>query len=100
MSRNISNLRWKIVAFLIAPITFVMTLDRAAMTVAAPTIQKELGLSIVEMSMILTVYFWSYAIGQVPAGRLAERVGSRKVLFGTSALWSLMMIATPFGATF
>ena len=61
---------------------------------------KELGLSIVEMSMILTVYFWAYAIGQMPAGRLAERIGSRKVLFGTSTLWSLMMIVTPFGATF
>lgn len=100
MLQNISSIRWKIVAFLVAPITFVMTLDRAAMTVAAPTIQKELGLSIVEMSMILTVYFWAYAVGQMPAGRLAERIGSRKVLFGTSAVWSLMMIITPFGATF
>lgn len=100
MLQNVSSLRWKIVTFLVAPITFVMTLDRAAMTVAAPTIQKELGLSIVEMSMILTVYFWAYAIGQMPAGRMAERIGSRKVLFGTSAMWSLMMIVTPFGATF
>jgi ACS family glucarate transporter-like MFS transporter len=77
-----------------------MTLDRAAMTIAAPTIQKELGLSLVEMSVILTIYFWTYALGQVPAGRLAERHGSRKVLFATSALWSLMMIVTPFGAGF
>src|SRR5471032_2646663 len=100
MPKRISNLRWGIVSFLIAPITFVMTLDRAAMTIAAPTIQKELGLSLVEMSVILTIYFWTYALGQVPAGRLAERHGSRKVLFGTSALWSLMMIVTPFGAGF
>jgi ACS family glucarate transporter-like MFS transporter len=86
--------------FLVAPITFVMTLDRAAMTVAAPTIQKEFGLSIVQMSMILTVYFWTYALGQMPAGRMAERKGSRKVLFSTSVMWSLMMIATPLGSTF
>ncbi|MCA3834963.1 MAG: MFS transporter, partial [Burkholderia sp.] len=95
-----NHLRWKIVAFLVAPLTFVMTLDRAAMAVAAPTIQGELGLSIVEMSMILTIYFWAYAIGQIPAGRAAERFGSRRVLFGTSALWSLMMIVTPFGGSF
>ena len=100
MSFHTANLRWKIVAFLVAPITFVMTLDRAAMTVAAPTIQKEFGLSIVEMSMILTVYFWTYALGQIPAGRLAERRGSRNVLFTTSVLWSAMMIVTPLGATF
>src|SRR5476649_441442 len=100
MSGYVSTLRWKIVTLLIAPITFVMTLDRAAMTVAAPTVQKEFGLSLVQMSVILTVYFWTYALGQVPAGRLAERVGSRKVLFGTSILWSTMMIVTPLGGTF
>jgi MFS transporter, ACS family, glucarate transporter len=100
MSRNVNHLRWKIVALLVAPLTFVMTLDRTAMAVAAPTIQSELGLSIVEMSMILTIYFWAYAIGQMPAGRAAERFGSRKVLFGTSALWSLMMLVTPFGTSF
>lgn len=97
---RVSNLRWKIVTLLVAPITFVMTLDRAAMTVAAPTIQKEFGLSIVEMSLILTVYFWTYALGQIPAGRMAEDKGSRKVLFSTSVLWSLMMIVTPLGSTF
>ena len=32
---RVSNLRWKVVTLLVAPITFVMTLDRAAMTVAA-----------------------------------------------------------------
>jgi MFS transporter, ACS family, glucarate transporter len=100
MLSNVKGLRWKIVALLLAPMTFVMTLDRAAMTVAAPTIQNQLGLSIVEMSLILTAYFWTYALGQVPAGRLAERIGSRKVLFCTSTLWSLMMVITPFGTTF
>lgn len=100
MSRHVRHLRWKIVALLVAPLTFVMTLDRTAMAVAAPTIQSELGLSIVEMSMILTIYFWAYALGQMPAGRAAERFGSRSVLFGTSALWSLMMIVTPLGASF
>lgn len=100
MLGNTNHLRWKIVALLVAPLTFVMTLDRAAMAVAAPTIQSELGLSIVEMSMILTIYFWAYAIGQMPAGRAAERFGSRNVLFGTSALWSIMMLVTPLGTSF
>ena len=60
-------MRWKIVACLIAPMTTVMTLDRAAMSVAAPVVQKELGLSLVDMSLILTIYFWAYALGQMPA---------------------------------
>ena len=35
MPRHVNHLRWKIVAFLLAPLTFVMTLDRAAMAVTA-----------------------------------------------------------------
>ena len=54
----------------------VMTLDRAAMTVAASTIQKEFGLTIVEMSLILTVYFWTYALGQ---NRVLEVLGISQV---------------------
>lgn len=100
MPNKVSGLRWKIVTFLVAPLTFIMTLDRTAMSVAAPKIQEALGLSIVEMSIVLTVYFWAYSIGQVPMGRLTERMGSRHVLFGTSVLWSLMMIVTPLGTTF
>ena len=74
MFRSANNLRWKIVTLLVAPITFVMTLDRAAMTIAAPTIQAEFGLSIVEMSLILTVYFWTYALGQVPVRGRSEAI--------------------------
>lgn len=33
--------------FLIAPLTFVMSLDRTAIVVAAPTIQKEFGFTLV-----------------------------------------------------
>ncbi|RKP44151.1 MFS transporter [Trinickia fusca] len=100
MRRAIGTLRWRIVAFLIAPMTTVMTLDRAAMSVAAPIVQKELGLSLVDMSLILTIYFWAYALGQVPAGRAAERIGPRKVLFITSVAWSVVMAATPLRASF
>ena len=52
---------------LIGPITFVMSLDRTAMTGAAPTIQHEYGFSLVEMSWILTSFSWTYALLQVPA---------------------------------
>jgi hypothetical protein len=40
--------RWWMVWLLIGPITFVMSLDRTAIVVAAPVIQKEYGFSLVE----------------------------------------------------
>jgi ACS family glucarate transporter-like MFS transporter len=82
---------------LIGPITFVMSLDRTALVVAAPTIQHEYGFSLVQMSLILTSFSWTYAALQVPAGWLAQKFGPRRALAWANILWSLLTIATPLG---
>lgn len=91
------RLRWSLIIFLIAPITFVMSLDRTAIAVAAPTIQREYGFTLFEMSVILTSFSWTYAALQVPGGWLAERFGPRRTLFWANALWSALTAATPLG---
>jgi len=96
----IGTLRWRLMFLLIGPITFVMSLDRTAMTVAAPTIQHEYGFTLVEMSFILTSFSWTYALLQVPAGWLAERFGPRRMLYWANLLWSLLTAATPLGFNF
>lgn len=62
------GLRWRLMFFLIAPLTFVMSLDRTATVVAAPTSQKEFGFTLAQMSWILTSFSWTYALLQVPVG--------------------------------
>jgi ACS family glucarate transporter-like MFS transporter len=54
--------------FLLTPITFVMSLDRTAITVAAPTIQHEYGFTLAEMSLILTRFSWPCSALRVPGG--------------------------------
>lgn len=93
----VGRLRWWMVFGLIGPITFVMSLDRTAIVVAAPTIRSEYGFSLVEMSLILTSFSWTYAALQVPAGWLAEKFGPRRALTWASLFWSLLTIVTPFG---
>jgi ACS family glucarate transporter-like MFS transporter len=100
MSTRTDGLRWSLMFFLIAPITFVMSLDRTAITVAAPIIQHEYGFTLMEMSVILTSFSWTYALLQVPGGWLAERYGPRRTLFWANALWSLLTAATPLGFNF
>jgi len=97
MSPRTGGLRWSLMFFLIAPITFVMSLDRTAIAVAAPTIQHEYGFSLFEMSIILTSFSWTYAALQVPGGWLAERFGPRCTLFWANAMWSALTAATPLG---
>jgi MFS transporter, ACS family, glucarate transporter len=67
-------------AFIIFPLTFVMSLDRTNMSVSAPIIQKTFHFNLVEMSLILTSFSWTYAFFQVPGGIAAERKGSRLTL--------------------
>ncbi len=71
MSGKIGGVRWTVMWYLIGPITFVMSLDRTAMPVAAPTIQHEYGFSLFEMSIILTAFAWTYSALQVPSGMAA-----------------------------
>jgi ACS family glucarate transporter-like MFS transporter len=97
MPTHSRGLRWSLMVFLIAPITFVMSLDRTAIAVAAPTIQHEYGFTLFEMSVILTSFSWTYALSQVPGGWLAERFGPRRTLFWANALWSALTAATPLG---
>ena len=94
------RVRWWMAGLLLGPITFVMSLDRTALVVAAPTIQNEYHFSLVQMSYLLTSFSWTYALLQVPSGELAERYGPRRMLFWANALWSLLTFAMPLASGF
>ncbi len=87
--------RWWMAGSLLGPITFVMSLDRTAIVIAAPTIQNQYHFTLVQMSFLLTAFSWTYALLQVPSGWLAERFGPRKMLYWANLLWSLLTALTP-----
>ncbi len=94
---KVGNVRWLVMAFILFPLTFVMSLDRTNMVVSAPIIQGQFHFSLVEMSLILTSFAWTYSFLQVPGGLLAERFGARRLLTGANLWWTLFTILTPFG---
>jgi MFS transporter, ACS family, glucarate transporter len=95
-----THVRWGIAVGLILPITFVMSLDRTAMTVSAPLIQSQYHFSLVQMSVVLTAFTWAYALFQVPGGMLVRRIGARKSLALAGLWWSIFTFLTPYGAVF
>jgi ACS family glucarate transporter-like MFS transporter len=90
------NVRWVLAYLLFLPITLLMSLDRTAMTVAAPVIQKEMGFSLQQMSWILSAFHWAYAILSVPAGFFAMYFGARVALLIANVAWSILTVAIPF----
>ena len=63
-------------------------MDRVVISAAVPSIQKELGLSIVAMGWILSSFRWGYALFQIPGGWLGDRLGARRALTGIVIWWS------------
>ena len=67
-----SSVRWRIFWFLLVLIT-INYVDRASLSVAMPLISKEFSLSPVVQGLILSSFFWSYTIMQIPSGMLVDR---------------------------
>ncbi len=93
------RIRWKLMYLIMFPLTFIMSLDRTNIVVSAPVIQKEFHFSLVDMSLILTSFAWTYAFLQIPGGVLSERWGSRKTLTLANLWWSLWTVMTAAGSS-
>lgn len=52
----------------------------ALLTPLLPFIRDDLGLSYAQVGVVLAAFNLSYGFGQIPAGRLADRIGARVVL--------------------
>jgi sugar phosphate permease len=88
-----THFRWYILV-LISLMYMITYMDRSNISVAAPAIAKEFGLSKTEVGLVFSAFAWAYAAGQVPGGWLADVFGPKKVLLFIVPFWSLMTAAT------
>ncbi len=68
--------------------------DRANLAVAAPVIQHELALDAATMGLVLSGFFWTYSVMQMPFGWFADRVGARISLAVAVVWWSVFTALT------
>src|SRR5512140_3490722 len=86
---NISNKhRWWIVGLLFTA-SMINYMDRATISIALPLISKDLVLGPAAKGILLSAFFWSYALMQIPIGFVADRVNLRWLYAGAFVLWSL-----------
>jgi MFS family permease len=89
---------WGVLFGALMPLAFLMQIDKQAMVVLAPLIQRQYGFDLVTMTEIIAATVWSYAIFQFPGAWLAERVGPYKIIGLCCLLWSLIVIVSPLSS--
>jgi MFS family permease len=97
--QDVSNARrWTIVGLLFVA-GFINYLDRAILSVALPLVSKDLGLDPTSKGVLLSAFFWSYAIMQLPMGWFSDRLELRSLYSVAFAIWSLACGFTGFAGT-
>ena len=88
------------VVILAAILLFINYMDRGTASIAAPLIQADLGIDDRYLGLMLSAFFWTYTLMQIPMGFLAERFGGHRILFVGLLLWASAMLLTGFAHTF
>jgi ACS family hexuronate transporter-like MFS transporter len=89
---KIGRYRWWICAllFLASAINYI---DRQVVGILKPTLQQQFAWSEVEYGYIVMAFQIAYAIGLVSAGRLIDRIGTRRGFALAVLIWSLAAMA-------
>jgi len=85
----LSHVRWRIVALLVIA-SFVAYLLRTNMSVAGERVMSDLGLSGVQLGLVLAAFAWGYALFQFPGGVWGERLGARRALTWMAVAWGVL----------
>jgi len=85
------TLRWRI-GTLLAGGVLINYFDRISLSVAGPQLAREFQLTPVDMGLLLSAFFWSYALVQIPAGLLLDRFGVRRIGSGGALLWAVASV--------
>jgi len=83
-----SRVRWKIFLLLLGLVS-INYIDRASLSIAMPLIATEFALEPATQGLLLSSFFWTYALMQVPGGMLADRFKPRIVIAGATVGWGL-----------
>jgi ACS family D-galactonate transporter-like MFS transporter len=86
VSEQKTAVRWKIFVLMLFLIT-INYIDRASLSVAMPLISKEFNLDAAAQGFILSSFFWTYALMQIPGGMLADRYKPRIVIAAATIGW-------------
>jgi ACS family hexuronate transporter-like MFS transporter len=92
---KLPGLRWWIVG-LVFLATLINYIDRLTISVLAPVITRDLGLTNTEFGGIVTWFLLAYTISQALSGKLYDRIGTRLGFVLSITVWSVAAMAHAF----
>jgi MFS transporter, ACS family, D-galactonate transporter len=81
-------------ATLLALSIFINYIDRGNLSIAAPYVKDELGLSYSQLGILFSSFFWTYAVFQIVSGWLVDRFPVNWVLAIGILAWSAATFGT------
>jgi ACS family D-galactonate transporter-like MFS transporter len=96
MGRAVSPARAWAIAGLLFAAGFINYFDRAIVSIALPVIGRDLHLGPAAKGVLLSAFFWSYALMQLPVGWAVDRANLRWLYSGAFAVWSVACGCTGF----
>lgn len=84
---GVPRLRWRI-AGLLGTGVLINYFDRISLSVAGPQLQRAFHLTPVDLGLLFSAFFWSYALLQIPVGVVLDRLGVTRVGRWSAFLWS------------
>lgn len=88
MTDRPSTVRWRVL-FLIAAAGFTGYFLRTNLSIAGKGLMDDLGISQMQLGVVLAAFTWGYALFQVPGGLLGEIIGARRAMTLLAILWGV-----------
>lgn len=85
---------WWVTVFLFWLGWIFMYADRTILNPVMGELEKEFGLSGTQLGILNSVFYFSYALLQVPAGILGDKIGKKKVLVPGFILFGVFTAVT------
>jgi MFS transporter, ACS family, glucarate transporter len=87
-----TGVRWQVFA-LACGASFLLYLHRYTWNIVGPKLQDDFGFTNIQAGLLFSLFYYTYAGGQIPSGVIADRVGPHKVLSLIIVAWSVAIAA-------
>jgi MFS transporter, ACS family, D-galactonate transporter len=91
--RRVPRFRWRI-GGLIGVGVLINYFDRISLSVAGPQLESAFHLTSVDLGVLFSAFFWSYALLQIPVGLIVDRLGVTRIGRWSAFLWTAAQVLT------